>query len=223
MVDNKLNNSLINPLPPIILIITLILILIELIFQLSEANLMFGESGQVLRNNIIMEYAFFGSLQDWMLSNGVFRWEFAIRYVTYPFIHLSFMQTLIATVMFLALGKMVCEIYNGFLFFALIFASSVSGAFFYGLILNDQFPLIGLFPAIYGLIGAYTYILWASLRSVGAKSANAFILVALLLGIQILFKFLFNGANDWIADLFGFFTGFLFAFLTNLYLLKHSN
>jgi hypothetical protein len=43
------------------------------------------------------------------------------------------------------------------------------------------------------------------------------------LGIQILFKFLFNGANDWIADLFGFFTGFLFAFLTNLYLLKHSN
>ena len=55
MVDNKLNNSLINPLPPIILIITLILILIELIFQLSEANLMFGESGQVLRNNIIME------------------------------------------------------------------------------------------------------------------------------------------------------------------------
>ena len=73
MVDNKLNNSLINPLPPIILIITLILILIELIFQLSETNLMFGESGQILRNNIIMEYAFFGSLQDWMLSNGVFR------------------------------------------------------------------------------------------------------------------------------------------------------
>ena len=100
MVDNKLNNSLINPLPPIILIITLILILIELIFQLSEASLMFGESGQILRNNIIMEYAFFGSLQDWMLSNGVFRWEFAIRYVTYPFIHLGFMQTLIATVMF---------------------------------------------------------------------------------------------------------------------------
>ena len=56
MVDNKLNNSLINPLPPIILIITLILILIELIFQLSEASLMFGESGQILRNNIIMEY-----------------------------------------------------------------------------------------------------------------------------------------------------------------------
>ena len=223
MVDNKLNNSLINPLPLIILIITLILILTELIFQLSKASVMFGESGQILRNNVIIQYAFYGSLQDWMLNNGILRWEFAIRYFTYPFVHLSFMQTLIATVMFLALGKMVCEIYNGLLFFALVFASSVSGAFFYGLILDDQFPLTGLFPVIYGLIGAYTYILWISLRSVGAKSANAFTLVAVLLGIQILFKFLFNGTNDWIADLFGFLTGFLFAFLTNLYTLKRLN
>jgi membrane associated rhomboid family serine protease len=223
MVDNKLNNSLINPLPPIILIITLILILTELIFQLSKASVMFGESGQILRNNVIIQYAFYGSLQDWMFNNGILRWEFAIRYFTYPFVHLSFMQTLIATVMFLALGKMVCEIYNGLLFFALVFASSVSGAFFYGLILDDQFPLTGLFPAIYGLIGAYTYILWISLRSVGAKSANAFTLVAVLLGIQIIFKFLFNGTNDWIADLFGFLTGFLFAFLTNLYTLKRLN
>ena len=45
MNDNKLNNSLINPLPPIILVITLFLILIELIFQLSETRIIFGGVG----------------------------------------------------------------------------------------------------------------------------------------------------------------------------------
>ena len=128
---------------------------------------------------------------------------------------------LIATVMFLALGKMVCEFYNGLLFFLLIIASSICGAFFYGLILDDQFPLIGLFPAIYGLIGAYTYISWTSLRSVGARGANAFTLVAVLLGIQIIFKMLFNGNNDWLADLFGFLAGFLFAFIIDRYFSRY--
>ena len=47
----------------------------------------------------------------------------------------------------------------------------------------------------------------------GARSANAFILIAVLLGIQIIFKVVFNGSNDWVADLFGFLTGFLFASL----------
>jgi len=95
------------------------------------------------------------------------------------------------------------------------------GAFFYGLILDDQFPLIGLFPAIYGLIGAYTYISWTSLRSVGARGANAFSLVAVLLGIQIIFKMLFNGNNDWLADLFGFLAGFLFAFIIDRYFSRY--
>lgn len=117
MNDNKLNNSLINPLPPIILVITLFLILIELIFQLSETRIIFGGVGPGLRNNIITQYAFYGSLQDWMISNSALRWELLIRYISYLFIHLSFLHTLIATVMFLALGKMVCEFYNGLLFF----------------------------------------------------------------------------------------------------------
>ena len=100
-----------------------------------------------------------------------------------------------------------------FLFLILIISSSFCGAFFYGLILDDQFPLVGAFPAIYGLIGAYTYLLWVSMKFLGARSANAFILVAVLLGIQIIFKVVFNGSNDWVADLFGFLTGFLFASL----------
>ena len=213
MEHNNVNSPLINPLPPVILIITLLLVVVEIIFQIVEAGLLSSFSNEITRNNVIVNYAFFGSLQDWMISNLNFEWSFLFRYLTFPFIHFNFLQTVIAIVMFLALGKMVCEVYNGFLFLILIISSSFCGAFFYGLLLNDQFPLVGAFPAIYGLIGAYTYLLWVSMKFLGAQSANAFILVAVLLGIQIIFKVVFNGSNDWVADLFGFLTGFLFASL----------
>ena len=213
MEHNNVNSPLINPLPPVILIITLLLVVVEIIFQIVEVGLLSSFSNEITRNNVIVNYAFFGSLQDWMISNLNFKWSFLCRYFTFPFIHFNFLQTVIAIVMFLALGKMVCEVYNGFLFLILIISSSFCGAFFYGLILDDQFPLVGAFPAIYGLIGAYTYLLWVSMKFLGARSANAFILVAVLLGIQIIFKVVFNGSNDWVADLFGFLTGFLFASL----------
>ena len=213
MEHNNVNSPLINPLPPVILIITLLLVVVEIIFQIVEVGLLSSFSNEITRNNVIVNYAFFGSLQDWMISNLNFEWSFLFRYLTFPFIHFNFLQTVIAIVMFLALGKMVCEVYNGFLFLILIISSSFCGAFFYGLLLDDQFPLVGAFPAIYGLIGAYTYLLWVSMKFLGARSANAFILVAVLLGIQIIFKIAFNGSNDWVADLFGFLTGFLFASL----------
>jgi len=213
MEHNTENSLLINPLPPIILIITLLIVLVEIIFQIAEVRILSDFSNGITRNNIVFRYAFFGSLQDWMISNLSLEWSLVLRYFTFPFIHFNFLQAIIAMVMFLALGKMVYEVYSGFSFLILIIVSSFTGAFFYGLLLNDEFPLVGAFPAIYGLIGAYTYLLWISMKFLGARSANAFILIAVLLGIQIIFKVVFNGSNDWVADLFGFLTGFIFASL----------
>ena len=42
---------------------------------------------------------------------------------------------------------------------------------------------------------------------------RAFTLIGFLLGIQLLFGLLFGGSNDWVADLFGFITGFFVSFL----------
>ena len=74
-------------------------------------------------------------------------------------------------------------------------------------------PLIGGFPAVYGLIGAFTYILWRSMSLVGANQARAFSLIGVLMGIQLLFGLLFGLNNDWIADLGGFATGFMLSFV----------
>ena len=116
MAHNNVNSPLINPLPPVILLITLLLVVVEIIFQIVEVGLLSSFLNEITRNNVIVNYAFFGSLQDWMINNLTFKWSFLLRYLTFSFIHFNFLQTVIAIVMFLALGKMVCEAYNGFLF-----------------------------------------------------------------------------------------------------------
>ena len=110
MGHNNVNSPLINSLPPVILIITLLLVVVEIIFQIVEVGILSSFSKEITRNNVIVNYAFFGSLQDWMINNLTFKWSFLFRYLTFPFIHFNFLQTVIAMVMFLALGKMVCEV-----------------------------------------------------------------------------------------------------------------
>ena len=74
-------------------------------------------------------------------------------------------------------------------------------------------PLIGGYPAVYGLIGSYTFMLWVRLTGTGSNQYQAFTLIGFLLGIQLIFALLFGSNNDWIADIFGFLTGFALSFL----------
>ncbi len=91
--------------------------------------------------------------------------------------------------------------------------SGVGGALVYALLLNPQYPLIGGFPPVYGLIGAFTWLLWRKLSLVGENQSRAFGLIAALMAIQLLFGLIFGGTSDWVADLGGFATGFGLSFL----------
>jgi hypothetical protein len=71
------------------------------------------------------------------------------------------------------------------------------------------------YPAVYGLIGAFTFILWVRLGQQGAPQYRAFSLIALLLGIQLVFGLLFGGGPDWIAEVAGFAAGFLLSFVVS--------
>ena len=90
--------------------------------------------------------------------------------------------------------------------------SGVGGALAYALFLDPSYPLVGGFPPVYGLIGAFTWLLWRKLSLVGANQARAFQLIAVLMGIQLLFGLIFGGTGDWVADLGGFATGFGLSF-----------
>ena len=108
---------------------------------------------------------------------------------------------------------MVGERFSGFAVVVVFFGSAIFAALVYGLLLDDDFPLFGGFPAAYGLIGAYTFLYWLRQVATGGPQMQAFMLIVFLMGIQLVFGLLFGPRNDWVADLAGFVAGFGLSFL----------
>lgn len=205
--------SPVNPLPPVVVALALVFIGVELIFQAGARGFAGGPAGVGWRLEAIREYGFSGAVFDWMLETGRYPAEHLKRFVTYPFVHISFTGMVMATVFLLALGKMVGEVFGATGFLAVFFLSAIVGALAHGLLLDENFPLIGGFPAVYGLIGSYTFLLWFSLSGKGNTQFKAFNLIAILMGLQLVFGLMFGSNKSWVADIFGFATGFLVSFL----------
>ncbi len=210
--NQQVNPPAVNPLPPVVVAMFFFLMGIEIVFQLGARGLAGGPGGVGWRLEAMQTYSFSGEILDWMWQTHRWPVEHLIRFVSYPFVHASFTHALFVGVFLLAIGKMVAEVFGSFAFLLVFVLSGIGGALAYAILLNDPVPLIGGFPPIYGLIGAFTYMLWLSLSTVGANQARAFTLISFLMGIQLVFGLLFGGNNDWVADLAGFATGFCLSF-----------
>ena len=202
----------VNPLPPVVVALFIAIVVPEAIFSLGQAGLVGGPGAVGWRQAAIQTYAFSGDVFDWMLANGIWPGEHLIRFVSYPFVHFSITHAAIAGVFVLALGKMVAEKFGQWQMLAIFVLSGAFGAPVYGLVLDDPYPLGGAFPPDYGLVGAFTFLLWRGLGAVGENQARAFTLIGALLGIQLLFGLIFGGSGDWVADLAGFVAGFGLSF-----------
>lgn len=202
----------VNPLPPVVIVLFVAIMGIEAVFTLGARGLIGGPQAIGWRLGAMQEHAFFAEVFHWMLDSGRWPLEHLARFVTYPFVHGNFTHALFAGAMVLALGKFVGEVFRGWAVAAVFFGASIGGALVYGLFLRNGMPLIGAFPGVYGLIGAFTYLLWLRLGQEGAPQARAFSLIAFLMGIQLVFGILFGGSKDWIADLAGFACGFGLSF-----------
>jgi membrane associated rhomboid family serine protease len=119
------------------------------------------------------------------------------------------MHTLFALVFVLAIGKFVAEIMNPLAVLLVFFASGALGAAVYSIALDEQFALIGAYPAVYGLIGAFTWLRFSSLQDAGENGLQAFNLIIFFMTLAIIYKFLFGGTNEWLAELVGFTVGFV--------------
>lgn len=207
--------SPVNPLPPVVVVLALAIFGVELIFQAGTLGYVGGPGAVGWRLAATQEYGFSGYLQAWMLENGRFPAQYLLRYLTYPFLHATFTHMIFVCVFLLALGKMVGEVFRWWAVLLVFFASGVMGAVVYGLVIHDKVALIGGYPAVYGLIGAFTFLLWVNLAAVGANKYRAFSLIGFLLFVQLAFGLFFGGGNDWIADLAGFATGFGLSFFVS--------
>ena len=203
--------SPVNPIPPLILALFVVMVGIEAVFQLGARGLIGGPDAIGWRSAAIMDYGFQGQFPDFMLESGQWRPEFLIRFVTYPFVHGSFTQAAFAAVMLLALGKYVGEVMAPLSVFILFVLCTVGGALAMWALGRPDVWLFGAFPPVYGLIGAFTYLLWVRLGAVGASQLAAFRLIGVLALIQFVFGLLFGFARDWPGDAGGFVTGLIFA------------
>jgi membrane associated rhomboid family serine protease len=202
-----------NPLPPIVLVLFLVIFLMEAAFAGAEAGLFGGAQAVGWRIGVIQDYGFSPRVLDWMVETGRWPIEHLMRFVTYPFLHLGFVHMIFAGAILLAMGKMVGEVIGAVAVAVIFFGSSIAGAAVYGLAFSEQAWLVGAYPAAYGLIGGFTFILWTRARMTGGNQAQAFTLIAFLMGIQLLFGLLFGTDNTWVAEFVGFCAGFLLCFV----------
>lgn len=197
-----------NSVPPLVVAIVVGAALIEATFALGQAGLVGGPRAVGWRLDALTDYAFAPNVLDWMLTRGDYAWDLTRRFVTYPFIHDSTLGALVGLAFLLALGKFVGEVFAPLNTAILLFVTTVTGALVFGLFAPPSEPLYGLFPPVFGLIGAYTYLLWRHLAATGGQQAQAFRLIGVLLAIQLIFAALFGTSSAWIAEVAAFVTGF---------------
>lgn len=199
--------SPVNPLPPAVWLLFLALALPELAFSLGEAGLIGGAGAVGWRLNALNDYAFSGEAFDFMVENGRLLPEHMLRFVTYPFVFGSFTSFMFAGVILLAMGKMVGDVLGGWAVVLVFFLCGIFGALVFGLITNESW-LVGAYPCVYGLIGTYTFLYWQRQVVSGGPQGQAFMLIGVLMGIQLIFGALFQVGYAWVGELAGFVAGF---------------
>lgn len=202
------NEPPLNPLPPVVIALFLVIVGIEAAVGLGARGLIGGADAVGWRIGLLERYAFSSEIFAWMRETGRWPPEHVLRLFSYPFVHASFTHALFAGVMLLALGKMVGEVMGSLAVLTIFFLSAAGGAVVYAVTIGGAMPLIGAFPAVYGLIGGFTYLLWLRLGQLGERQVRAFTLIGFLLMIQLIFGLLFGSNAEWVADIAGFAIGF---------------
>ena len=200
-----------NAIPPIILALVVVVIGIEAVLSLADQGWLGGRTGIGWRPAAIQDYGMSPRVVEVIVDQGNYSFDLLKRFVTYPFVHGSFTHTLWGAVLLLALGKYVGEVFHPAAVIILFLACTIGGALIYGLTSPRNVGLIGVFTPVYGLIGAYTYLMWLTLGRMGENQLRAFSLIVVLLGIMLVYGMLFGSSPTWIAEIAGFVIGLVLA------------
>lgn len=209
------DESPVNPLPPVVIALAVFLIGIELVFAAGGRGFIGGPEAAGWRISMIEEWGFYEPRFSKMVETSSFPLRELARFFTYPFLHLSFTHLLFVLVFLLALGKMVGEVFSPLAFLVVYFGASIAGALAYWVVWDTPVILFGGFPAVYGLIGAYTFLLWTNLAATGGNQLSAFRIIAFLMGLQLIFGLLFGAGLNWVSEIAGFAAGFGLSFLVS--------
>lgn len=205
------NASPLNPLPPAVWLLLAVVVGVEAALQAGLHGLAGGPEAVGWRLRLVERIGFSGALWEWMVESRRFAPENLMRFLTYPAVHAGPLHAAFIAVLLAALGKTVGEVLSGWRLLALVLAASASGAFVYGSLKADPVWLIGGYPAVFGLVGAFTFLLWTELAAQGANKLRAFALLGVLLVIRVAVGLWMGISADWIADVVACAVGFALA------------
>ncbi len=209
------NAAPLNPLPPIVWILALPIIAMEVVVSLAAHGLIGGAEGVGWRLQAMERFCFSPDLMRAMIALGDYPLHHLMRLVSYPLVHGDLTHTIFVLVFLLALGKMVGEVFHWWGVLVVFFGAALTGALVFTALPWVHAPLIGGYPAVYGLIGAFTWLLWMRLAGTGTNQYRAFSLIGMLMTIQLLFGLIFGAHWHWVAELSGFAAGFLLSFVVS--------
>ncbi len=196
--------SPVNPVPPVVLALVLVIAGIEVAVSLGGQGLVGGPGAVGWRVSLIERFAVSPAVLDYAAQGQAGLWT---RFVTYAFVHGSVTHALFAGAMLLALGKFVGEGMGQARTLAVFAVATVMGGLLFALTAGERQPLYGAYPGIYGLIGAFTYLLWLKLGRAGENRLQAFRMIGVLMAFQLVFSAIFGANPQWIGDLGGFLAG----------------
>lgn len=209
MKEEDYTQPVFNALPPAVVALALAVFGVEVLLTMGARGYIGGGAGAGWRVQAIQDFSFSSPLLAWMFETGNWSIEHLKRFVTYPFIHLGFTHAAFVIVFLLALGKMVGEVFGNLAVLILFFGCGIFGALIYAGLVGDERFLTGGFPSVYGLIGAYTFLLWVRYNAMGENQYQAFYLIGMLMGLQLFFGIFFEVGYDWVAEIAGFVFGFV--------------
>ncbi len=213
--DMDHTTSPLNRLPPAVWVLAAPMILIELALQAGGNGIAGGAEGIGWRVAVLERFAFFPELWRWHLEMGSWPVEDVLRLVSYPFVHGDLTSAVFGVVMLLALGKMVGEVFRWWALIVVFLGSGIIAALVYAAMPFVTTAIAGAFPPVYGLVGAFTFLMWVRLAAVGANQFRAFSLIGALLFFQFVLGMLFGGGTLWVAEIAGFVAGFGLSFVVS--------
>ncbi len=206
--DQNRPQPILNPMPSVIMGLFVFIAGIEVIFVLGNMGILGDASAIGWRNAAVSDYALTPAVLGWMLEQGQYPTELLVRFVSYSFVNASTVGAGVAIALLLAMGRMVGQVFAEWAILVIYFLSTIAGALAFSVFAPDTQWLFGSFVGIYGLIGAYSFLNWVALRAGQGPQAQAFTLIAMLMGVQLVFGMLFGSNATWIADLAAFVVGF---------------
>ncbi|MFD2174443.1 rhomboid family intramembrane serine protease [Rhodobacter lacus] len=206
------NEHPVNPLPTVVWILVAPIVVTEIIFALAGTGI-FGPAAIGWRYQMLGQLGFDPLLFKRMIALQDWSFRPFVTLISYAFVHLSLTHAAFVVVFTLALGKFVGEVFASWALAAVFLGASILGALVYALMPFTQVTLVGGYPGAYGLIGAFTWLLWMRLGPGDPNRIRAFSMIGMLAGLQLVFAVLFGASPDWIAQFAGFGFGFLLSFL----------